>query len=259
MIMNKFDHNSGEQLEIDGAKIYYEMHGDENGPALLFLHGGFGTMEDFNNVISALEKDYRIIGIDSRGQGKSTLGEQTLTYERMQKDVESVLAHLGIESVSIIGFSDGGITAYRLASLTSLMIEKLATIGSRWHFKNTELAKDELAGVTGEGWKKKFPDTFAIYQKLNAEPDFNALAESLVKLWLDPNSSGYPNDAIKNISCPLLIVRGDDDHLISKETVFELSEKIENAHLLNIPFAGHAAFVEQKEIFVISLNEFLTA
>ena len=255
--MKKFNHNSGEHLEIDGAKIYYETHGDENLPILLFLHGGFGTMEDFNSIISELDKEYRIVGIDSRGQGKSTLGKQALTYERMQKDVESVLAHLGIDSVSIIGFSDGGITAYRLASLTSLKIEKLITIGSRWHLKNTESAKELLSKVTGESWKAKFPDTYETYQKLSTEPDFDLLARSLVKLWLDPNSSGYPNDAIKNISFPLLIVRGDDDHLISKKTVFELSEIVENAHLLNIPFAGHAAFIEQKKIFMLSLNEFL--
>ena len=159
--------------------------------------------------------------------------------------------------MSIIGFSDGGITAYRLASFSSLKIEKLVTIGSRWHIKNTEFTKDLLAKVTGESWKAKFPDTFEIYQRLNTEPDFDALANSLVKLWLDKSSSGYPNDAIQNISSDLLIVRGDDDHLISKETVFELSEIIETRHLLNIPFAGHAAFIEQKEIFMNVLNQFL--
>ncbi len=255
--MKNFDHNSGEHLEIDGARIYFETHGDENSPALLFLHGGFGTIEDFNNVISELDRDYRIIGIDSRGQGNSTFGLEALTYERMQKDVERVLTHLGIDSLSIVGFSDGGITAYRLASLTKLKIEKLVTIGSRWHYKNTEPVKDLLSKVTGESWKAKFPDTYEIYQRLNAEPDFDFLAQSLVKMWLDPNSSGYPNEAVKNISCPLLIVRGDDDHLISRETVFELSAIVKHPRLLNIPFAGHAAFEEQKETFMIILNEFL--
>ena len=92
---------------------------------------------------------------------------------------------------------------------------------------------------------------------MNPEPNFDFLAESLVKMWLDENPSGYPNEAVKNITCPLLIVRGDDDHLISRETVFELSEIVKSSRLLNIPFAGHAAFEEQKEIFMISLNEFL--
>jgi pimeloyl-ACP methyl ester carboxylesterase len=256
--MMNFDHRSGKHLDIDGVRIYFEATDNVNSPTLLVLHGGFGTMEDFNTVLSGLSKKYRVVGIDSRGQGKSMLGEQPLTYERIQKDVECVLEHLGIDTLSIIGFSDGGITAYRLASLTALKIEKLVTIGSRWHLKNTESARVLLSKVTGEGWRTKFPDTYQTYQKLNPEPDFDLLAQSLVSMWLDSNPSGYPK-AIKNISCPLLIVRGDDDHLISRETVFELSEIVKTSRLLNIPFAGHAAFEDQKEIFMISLNEFLNA
>lgn len=255
--MKNFNHQSGEYLQTDGAKIYYETVGNENAPTLLVLHGGFGTLEDFNIVLPELNKDFRVIGIDSRGQGKSTLGEKALTYEQIQKDVESVLEHLNIDTLNIIGFSDGGIVAYRLASLTSLNIEKFVTIGSRWHLKNTKPTKEMFLQITGESWRKKFPETYDAYQKLNPEPDFDFLAESLIKMWLDENPSGYPNEAVKNITCPLLIARGDDDHLLSREAVVELSEIVKGSRLLNIPFAGHAAFEEQKEIFMISLNEFL--
>ena len=36
--MRTFDHNSGEYLDIDGARIYYEVIGNENSPALLVLY-----------------------------------------------------------------------------------------------------------------------------------------------------------------------------------------------------------------------------
>lgn len=255
--MKNFDHNSGQYLQVDGAKIYYETSGKEDNPTLLFLHGGFGNIEDFNTIVPDLDKEFQIIGIDSRGQGKSTLGSKELTYEQIQKDIEHVLEHLNIDRLTIIGFSDGGIVAHRLAALTSLKIEKLVTIGSRWHLKSTESTKEIFSKITGESWKKKFPATYDAYQKLNSEPNFDLLAQSIVKMWLDPNSSGYPNEAVKNIFCPLLIVRGDDDHLVSKSAVVELSELVKNSRLLNIPFAGHAAFEDQKEIFMISLNKFL--
>ena len=103
--MRNFDHNSGEYLDIDGARIYYEVAGNGNSPALLVLHGGFGNIEDLNTVLSNIDKEFKVIGIDSRGQGKSTLGSKALTYEQIQKDVERVLKHLNIDTVSIIGFS----------------------------------------------------------------------------------------------------------------------------------------------------------
>lgn len=255
--MRNFAHRAGEYLEIDGARIYYEISGHKDGPVLLLLHGGFGNLEDFNPILPDLKRESRLIGIDSRGQGKSTLGSKPLSYEQIQNDVERVLEQLQVDTLSIIGFSDGGIVAYRLAALTSLTIEKLVTIGSRWHLKNTEPTRGLFQKITGESWRAKFPATYSAYLKLNPEPDFDYLAEAVIKMWLDANSSGYPDEAVKNISCPLLIVRGDDDHLLSREAVVELSALVKTSKLLNIPFAGHAAFADQEEIFMIGLNEFL--
>ena len=252
-----FDHNSGEHLDIGNAKIYYEIKGKENNPVLLFLHGGFGNIEDFNGIIQNLEQKYRIIGIDSRGQGKSTLGSSKLSYEQIQKDVTLILGKIGIDTLNIIGLSDGGIVAYRIASLTSLNILKLVTIGSRWHIKNTQPSRELFLNVTGESWRKKFPQTYEDYQRLNPEPNFDVLAKSLVNMWLDQDLSGYINEKVKNISCPLLITRGDQDHLLSRKSVVELADLVGKSNLLNIPFAGHVAFESQKEIFMKSVNEFL--
>ena len=94
-----FDHHSGIHLDIDGARIYHEVTGNKNSPALLVLHGGFGNIEDFNPILPELDKEFRIVGIDSRGQGKSTLGPSGLTYERIQQDVERILEHLHINTL----------------------------------------------------------------------------------------------------------------------------------------------------------------
>jgi pimeloyl-ACP methyl ester carboxylesterase len=257
--MNSFNHKSGEYLTIMSGKIYYEMSGNENKPVLLVLHGGFGTMEDLNGILDELTHRFTILGIDSRGHGKSTMGSQELTYERLQKDVEKVLEHLNITRVHIIGFSDGGVVAYRLASFSNVRIDKIVTIGSRWHWKNADATKDILAGLTAESWKTKFPASFETYQRLNPENNFDKLAKSLVNMWLDSEITGYPNDSIKNIVSPLLIIRGDNDPLIGLADVFELKGLVINSSVLNIPFAGHAAYDSQKEIIKICLKRFFDA
>ena len=123
--------------------------------------------------------------------------------------------------------------------------------------KNTVPVRDILSKVTADSWRKKLPSTVGSYQNLNPEPDFDRLALAIVRLWLDPDASGYPNEAAKNISCPLPMVRGDEDHLLRIEAVAELSGLVKHSKLLNIPFAGHAAFEDQKEIFMLSRNHFL--
>jgi len=252
-----FDHQSGGSLKVEGASIYFESVGTADGPPLLLLHGGFGTVEDFNVILPRLNEKFRIIGIDSRGQGKSTLGTAELTYQRMQEDVERVIEHLDLRDLTIIGLSDGGIVGYRLAARLSLRIDKLVTIGARWQLKEADPVRKIFTKVTGEGWRKKFPETYATYEKVNPEPNFDRLAEALVKMWLDPSGSGYPNELVDTITCETLIVRGDDDRLFSRESVVEIARRVKGSKLSNIAFAGHVAFQDQTEVFMQGLNRFL--
>ena len=84
-----FDHRSGQVLQIDGAIIYVEEIGDPTRFPLVLLHGGIGTMDDFSPVLATLARSFRVIGIDSRGHGRSTLGAEPLTYARLQRDVRN--------------------------------------------------------------------------------------------------------------------------------------------------------------------------
>jgi pimeloyl-ACP methyl ester carboxylesterase len=153
--------------------------------------------------------------------------------------------------------SDGGIAAYRLAAFSTLNIEKLVTIGSRWHVNDALLIKGILLKVTPESWKKKFPEMYNLYQRLNPEPDFDRLMQALVVMWLDQSAAGYPNEQLKQWTNPMLITRGDKDRLTSGKSAADLAGLLKNAMLLNIPFAGHVAFNDQPEIFKIALQQFL--
>ena len=108
-----FTHTSGHILPIDDGRLYVELAGNPDGPTLVLLHGGLGDLTDFNGLLDLLPAQFRFLGIDLRGHGRSTLGNGSLTYQRHQADVEAVLTHLGVDAYSVLGFSDGGITAYR--------------------------------------------------------------------------------------------------------------------------------------------------
>ena len=136
---NEFNHKAGKYLEIDGANIYYEELENAGKPVLLFLHGGFGNIADFNPILPLFTNDYHIVGIDSRGHGKSTLGTNNLSYKRLQLDVEAVIDHLQLKDIHIIGYSDGGLVAYRLAVENKISIRKIVTIGASWSLSDAEL------------------------------------------------------------------------------------------------------------------------
>ncbi len=257
--MTVFNHRSGRHLEIDGAQIYVETQGRDTDPPLVLLHGGLGTLADFNPILPKLAQPRRLIGIDARGQGKSTLGRVPMSYERLRLDVEAVAAHLALDRYDLIAFSDGGIVALRMAMARRANIGKLVAIGTPWELPPDDPTRPILAGVTAESWGRKFPETVATYRRLNPEPDFEALVTALQPMWLDDSDEGYPNEHVQDIRCELLVVRGDDDPLVSRENSFHLAELVRHARLLNIPFAGHEVHKDQTDVLMHSVNQFLAS
>jgi len=255
--MIKFSHNSGQCIEIDGANIYFEEIGYKDKPALLMLHGGYESVENLNSITPYLSKDFHIIGIDSRGHGKSTLGNKKLTYEQLQFDAETILKQLKIDAVNIIGFSDGGIVAYRIAANNNIKVNKLITIGSSWKNDDIEAIEDILKTITPETAKEYFPENVKDYYRLNPEQNLNKLIQSVIAMETDKTEKGHPNENVNNISAETLLIRGDNDFLVSLESLTELKTKIKGSSLLNVPFAEHVVHEEQPQVIEIILKQFL--
>jgi pimeloyl-ACP methyl ester carboxylesterase len=250
----EFNHKTGKYLEVDGANIYYEEIENRGKPTLLFLHGGFGNMEDFNSILPMFADEYHIVGIDSRGHGKSTMGTSKLTYRRLQLDMEAVVNHLQLKDIHIIGFSDGGIVAYRLAAANSIPLRKIITIGATWSLSDAELTEKIVEDITLEDWKGYF---FDFYQLLNPQPDFDRFTTCIIEMWTDKTEDGYPLESVENITVPTLIIRGNDDDAITLESAVELASKIEKSVLFNIPFAPHDAHTKYPQFFELVAKEFL--
>lgn len=251
--MHLFTHEDGRHVTVGDARIWCEVRGNPEAPALVLLHGGLGNIEDLGGLAATLGKRFRLIGVDSRGQGKSTLGRAPLTYARLQEDVEAVCGALGVGACDLLGFSDGGIVGLRLAAAGRLKIGRLATIGADWRAPEGRV-RDLLARLTPEFWQERFPESVAAYQRLNPEPDFPRLVSAIRALWLDDAS--YPGDAVRRIGGPLLVIRGDADALFPRANAVELADLVPGALLLNLPYARHAAHEDQPEILGAMIGRF---
>lgn len=255
--MKTFNHNSGRYFEINGVNIYSEEIGNRDKPVLLMLHGGFGDIEDLNSIASYLVEGYRIIGIDSRGHGKSTLGSEKLTYGQIQSDIEEILKQLNITTISIIGFSDGGIAGYRIAASHNVKVKKLITMGASWSEKDVTKAEPILKTLTPESVKEIFSNNVERYQRFNPEPDVDLLTRSVVSMELDKTETGHPNESVNEITSKTLLIRGDNDFLVSLESLAELQSRIVGSSFMNVPFAEHVVHEEQPKVVEMMLKHFL--
>jgi len=214
-------------------------------------------MEDWNAMAGLLENDFRLIAVDSRGQGKSTLGSEKLSYQLIQEDIEALLLHIGVNDAYVMGFSDGGIAAYRMAISGKIRVTKLVTVGSRAMRDDLVRLSPVFQPITAESWKQKFPKAYESYMQHNPAPDFDRLAEAVKAMWLDTSAAGYPDQAVKQITCPTLIIRGDKDHLFFRDSAATMANMLPDANLLNLPFAGHEVQKEEPELLGRLVKKFL--
>lgn len=253
----RFDHRGGRHVEVDGARLWVEEIGRRDGPVLLLLPGGLGTINDFDALTPLLAPHARLVGIDSRGHGGSTLGGRTLSYARLAADVAAVADALGLEDATILGFSDGAITGLRLAAAHWPRLRGVATIGATWRLLPDDPVEALLEGVTPEMWRGKFPESWAIYHAENPEPDFAGLIGQIRRLWLDPGVDGYPGETVRDITCPVLVMRGDTDPFASRGETVALADRIPGCRLLNVPYAGHGVHEEAPDLVAGMVRRFL--
>ena len=70
-----YGNNRGKSIKVEDGEIYYEAYGKGN--PLILLHGNNENINSFRNQIGPLSEHYRVIAIDTRGQGNSVNNKTT--------------------------------------------------------------------------------------------------------------------------------------------------------------------------------------
>lgn len=104
--------------EFAGVKIHYIDRG--LGAPVVLLHGGTSDLRSWIRwgVVEKLEKDFRVIAMDTRGDGKSSKPRDPASYGRqVSLDVIRLLDELKIQRAHIVGYSMGGNLVAQLLTL----------------------------------------------------------------------------------------------------------------------------------------------
>ena len=75
------EERGGAYAEVNGLNLYYEVHGE--GEPLILLHGGFGAIEMFGEVLPLLAEGRQVIGVDLQAHGRTADINRPMTYEAM--------------------------------------------------------------------------------------------------------------------------------------------------------------------------------
>jgi len=118
----------GKYADVNGIKLYYEIHG--TGRPLVLLHGGLGAGSMFGENISLLAKNHQVILVDLQGHGRTADVDRPMTLEAMADDIAALLAHLKIPQADVMGYSLGGGVALEVGARHPEMVRKLVLVST---------------------------------------------------------------------------------------------------------------------------------
>lgn len=226
---------AGHYVQSKDAKIYYEIYG--KGQPIVILHGGlFGSTIEMARIIDSLAVDFQVIAVSTRGHGKSEIGTEPLTLEQRANDVLAVIREVTKEKVMILGFSDGGFTAYKFGSMYPDRVKKMIVIGAGVLYpglRDFNFNFNQAMEMDTEFWAQQ--------RALMPEP--NRLEEVFKQVSNCYNQLTVGTAVLGSIQCPVLVMAGDRDESNSVQNVLNAALLIPNHQLAIIPNAGHPAFI----------------
>jgi pimeloyl-ACP methyl ester carboxylesterase len=193
--------------ELDGIETYYDVHGE--GPPLVLLHGAYMNAELMAPLAEGLARTRQVIVPEAQGHGRTADVDRPITYEQMADDTAALLRRLELEAADVVGYSMGGATALQVAIRHPALVRRLVVASATFRY-------DGMPAEAIAMFPTITPELFAgspmesEYQRLAPDPaHFPVLVDKLKTL--DTTDFAWPDDAIREIAAPTLIVLGDSD------------------------------------------------
>lgn len=243
------------------------------GPALIILHGLFGSLDNWLSLGKILSEDFTVYLLDQRNHGRSP-HDQEWNYEVMAQDLYEFIDSQAISKAHLLGHSMGGKTVMQFAGLHPEHIDKLivadmAPIAYEPH--HTQIINSLVETPVSEVASRQEADQY-LSKGISQESVRQFLLKGLARnpdggyKWrfnLDVISQDYANVlAAIEVEPPYegetLFVYGGRSNYVVPNYQEEILSMFPNADWAEIPQAGHWLHAESPREFIEVVRNYLS-
>jgi len=256
----------------DRTNIYYETHGFESRPVVVFLNGTMQTTFNWRPHARIFKDNFRIILYDARAQGQSELGKKKLSLDLHVKDLSELLHHLKIKKAHLVGLSHGAYVSLSLAFQLPQVVDRLVlcSISAEKSAQTIIIVKSwleilQLSGLRSLAWAVLplvFGEVFLKQNKRIVDKMVEAIVlrnnkDALIAQLKAINKYPSPGSLAIKINCPALVISGSQDQLVNPKEARQLADLCKARHE-EFSGIGHSIPAEAPELFNRTVLEFLT-
>lgn len=248
--------------DSDGARIYYEVHGE--GPAVLFVHGSGGHHAAWwQQTPYFTRRGYSVVTLDLRGFGRSSSELDEYDSLEFPGDILAVLDAAGIDRAVLVGQSIGASAALKVAVAHPDRVAGVILAHSLGGLDNPELAQlvkadraeaeklPVLDRLMSKSFQESNPEMTFLFRQMGT---FNkAKMQDLRNLTV----GGPTLETLTGLGVPICFLAGEKDAVIRPATIRRAHELVAGSVLELIPEAPHSMYWERPDLFNSGVERFL--
>lgn len=199
---------------------------------LILLHGALGSAQQMLPL--SVELQSPSLCLDFPGHGKLVDDEGLFTVDRF---VQHVFDKLN-EPVELVGYSLGGYVAIRLDALHPEMVKRVVAIATKFNW-TPEGAQIETRMLNPEKVKEKVPAFAKLLEERHGQR-WPTVMQRTVSMMLDlGNAPVLTASVLEKVECPVLLIRGSEDNMVSEEESRWAQNLIADARYVEMAFQPH--------------------
>ena len=268
----------------DGLKLYYRDYGAGNtGTPVICLPGLTRNSRDFEDLANHLSDRRRVITCDFRGRGYSEYDENWENYHPLTyvQDTWTLLDHLGIENIIVVGTSLGGLCAMVMAKtqgervagvvmndigpeINPAGIERIQAYTGRvepvgsWEeaiAQSQEIYGHWLPGLSDEQWAALARRGYRENEKGVPRLDMDAnIGEAVRKIGAQKGDPWALFDSLTDT--PVTLLWGVMSDILTKDIIDKMTARKPDLNVVAVPNRGHVPLLDEPEC-IAAIDAFL--
>ncbi|KAB8031782.1 alpha/beta fold hydrolase [Fluviispira multicolorata] len=250
-----------------GEMHYYDSAPNSNLTPLIFIHGLGSSAQSWWILAQMLENKRRIIMPDLfHMAGFSKANNPVMDFLEHSKSIVELIKTITNEKVDICGLSLGGWISLHISATEKELINKVILMNPAGLKINLFALRDTLTYLSWTkfqtlypGIMKAFPYTGALFLSKTAKRALfrNLKSEHVKDLLKLSKPEHFMDNFLSKIKCPVLLLWGREDQLLSNQIPYVLTEKIPNIKALWVEKCAHVLSLEAPINCYLEINHFL--
>lgn len=250
------DDDRGFFADVNGVHMYYERHGQ--GSPVVLIHGGVMTIPlSWSGLIPLLADHHEVIALELQGHGRTADLDRDFTPANNAADVAALLDHLDLANAAVIGHSTGAAVALEMAVHHGPTVSKCVALSGSVKAEAAIPEFEDMDALLASGRVPTPEEMSAMqqdYQRLSPTPGNWAAFHQ--KIATSNDGSGWTDEQLAEIQCPVLVVLGDLD-FVQLGHLTQVQRLIAGSQVAVLPGTTHTQVPTRTDLLLPILTAFL--